>query len=183
VEDFYAALQVRPTASAAEIERAYRRLARANHPDLLRAASPESRQRGEEVLKRINRAHRVLGDRERRADYDRQRQGRAAGPARPSDPTRPPTVPPRQHAERTVHWGGGGPIDIEWETPPIRAQRRETELFSLARLLRYAAVIIMFAVLLAVVWRPGLGPRPSPTPVATPTAVVTPIALPTVALP
>lgn len=188
MEDLYAALQVRPTASAVEIERAYRRLARAHHPDLLRGASPESRRRGEETLKRINRAHRILGDRERRADYDRQRRGRAAGPARPpaprpADSARPSTAPSRRHAERTVHRGGGGPIDIEWGTPPIRAQRPEVDLFSLARLLRYAAAIVAFAILLAVVWRPGLAPRPSPTPIATPTPVVTPTPQPTVILP
>ena len=188
VEDYYAALQVRPSATAEEIERAYRRLARANHPDLLRGASPESRRHGEEVLKRINRAHRVLGDRERRADYDRQRRGRPttmpsqAAPRRAAPPP-PPSTPPRPAAERTVHWNGGGPIDIEWETPPIRAQRPETDLFSLGRLLRYAAVIILFAALLAVVWRPGLGPRATPTPVATPTLIVTPTAPSTPARP
>jgi len=37
-EDFYAILGVAPTANGAEIERAYRRLARASHPDLLTAS-------------------------------------------------------------------------------------------------------------------------------------------------
>src|SRR5262245_10734685 len=100
MEDHYSTLQVRPTASAEEIERGYRRLARANHPDLLRDVPAEARLRAEEVLKRVNRAHRVLGDRERRRAYDHERVRRAAAapraaaaatarPAR-SGATRPP---------------------------------------------------------------------------------------------
>ena len=169
MEDHYATLRVRASASAEEIERAYRRLARTNHPDLLRQASPETQRRAEEVLKRVNRAHRVLGDRERRRDYDRRRRGvvppAAASP--PGDtPQRPPTVAPRPVVERTTHWGSGGPIDIEWEVPPPRAPRPATDLFSLGRLLRYAAAIILFAALLAIIWQPGLGRQPATTPTA-----------------
>jgi hypothetical protein len=172
VEDHYATLQVRASASAEEIERAYRRLARLHHPDLLRGASPDARRHAEELLKRINRAHGVIGDRERRRDYDRTRrtQRAAVGPVpRSTAPPPAPTPTPRAPAERTTHWGGGGPIDIEWETPLERAPRQTTELFSLGRLLRYAAAIILFAALLAIVWRPGLG-RPAPAPSLTPTA-------------
>jgi curved DNA-binding protein CbpA len=177
VEDHYATLQVRPTASAEEIERAYRRLARANHPDLLRQASPEARRRAEERLKRINLAHRVLGDRERRRAYDRERSLRPAGaaPPRPRNsrvtPPRPPTV------ERTSHWGAGGPIDIEWTTPPSRAPRPDTDIFTTRRLVRYAAAIVLFAAILAILWRPGLDRRAAPTP--TPHALATPTTLPT----
>ncbi len=175
MEDHYATLQVRASASAAEIKRAYRRLVRIHHPDLLREASPEARRRAEDVLKRINRAHGVIGDHERRRDYDRTQrgQGTAAVPAQRRAPTAPPPAPAtRPTAERTTHWGGGGPIDIEWETPPERVPSQRTELFSLGRLLRYAAAIILFAVLLAVIWRPGLD-RP---PAATPTTPITPTA-------
>lgn len=185
MEDYYAALQVRPSASAEEIERAYRRLARANHPDLLRGVSQGSRQRAEDALKGINRAHRVLGDRERRREYDRQRRGAApatkATPQRPSPP-RPPTAATRPVADRTSHWGAGGPIDIEWETPPIRAQRSTADLFSLGRLLRYAAVIVLFAALLAIIWRPGYGQHTMATPAA-PIATATPAITPTVPRP
>jgi curved DNA-binding protein CbpA len=174
LEDHYATLQVRPTASAEEIERAYRELARANHPDLLRQGSPEVRRRAEERLKRINVAHRVLGDRDRRRAYDRERLIRPTAPAAPrprapqSAVQRPPT------AERTSHWSASGPIDIEWTTPPPRAPRPDTDIFSTRRLVRYAAAIILFAAILAVVWRPGLERHPAPTPtspvLATPTA-------------
>ena len=174
MEDHYATLQVRPSASAAEIKRAYRRLVRIHHPDLLREASPAARRRAEEMLKRINRAHGVIGDRERRGDYDRTRrgQGTAAVPGQRRATTAPPPAPAtRPTAERTTHWGGGGPIDIEWETPPERMPSQRTE-FSLGRLLRYAAAIILFAALLAVIWRPGLGHPLA----ATPTTPITPTA-------
>ncbi|MDP9370861.1 MAG: DnaJ domain-containing protein, partial [Chloroflexota bacterium] len=73
MDDHYATLRVRPDASREEIERSYRRLARAHHPDLLRDASPEARRRAEETLKRINGAYAVLGDPQRRRFYDRER--------------------------------------------------------------------------------------------------------------
>lgn len=171
MEDHYATLQVRASASAEEIERSYRRLARLHHPDLLRGASPDARRHAEDLLKQINRAHGVIGDRERRRDYDRQRLNRraAAAPAqRRTASSSAPAPAPRATAERTTHWGGGGPIDIEWETPLERAPRQTTELFSLGRLLRYAAAIILFAALLAIIWRPGLG-RPAIAPPLTPT--------------
>jgi curved DNA-binding protein CbpA len=176
VEDHYATLQVRPTASPEEIERAYRKLARANHPDLLRQASPEVRQGAEERLKRINVAHRVLGDRDRRRAYDRERMVRAAQPTAPR-PRAPHAAAPRPPtAERTSHWGAGGPIDIEWTTPPVRAPRPDTDLFSTRRLIRYSAAIVLFAALLAILWRPGLDRRPAPTP--TPLVLATPTSLP-----
>ena len=167
MEDHYATLQVGPTASAEEIERAYRKLARANHPDLLRQASPEVRRRAEERLKRINVAHRVLGDRDRRRAYDRERTIRPDVPSAP----RPPV------AERTSHWSASGPIDIEWSTPPPRAPRPDTDIFSSRRLVRYAAAIVLFAAILAIVWRPGLERHPAPTP--TPHILATPTTPPT----
>lgn len=173
MEDHYATLQVRASASAEEIERAYRRLARIHHPDLLRGASPDERRRAEELLKGINRAHSVIGDRERRRDYDRKRRSPGAAAGAPQRRTANPpssSAVARPTAERTTHWGGGGPIDIEWETPLERAPRQTTELFSLGRLVRYAAVIILFAALLAIIWRPGLG-RPAVVPPPTPTAL------------
>ncbi|HEY8599511.1 MAG TPA: J domain-containing protein [Thermomicrobiales bacterium] len=184
MEDHYATLHVRASASAEEIERAYRRLVKRHHPDLLREASPEARRRAEDLLKRINRAHGVIGDRERRRDYDRDydRARRGGGSATMPSPRRtaPPQSPvptPRPTAKRTTHWGGGGPIAIEWETPPEHAPSLRTELFSIGRLLRYAAVIILFAMLLAIIWRPWLG-RPSAIATATPavpSVTVTPL--------
>lgn len=179
-EDFYAILGVAATASGAEIERAYRRLARAYHPDLLRQVTVEERRAAEERLKAINRAHHSLGDRERRMAYDRRR--RALGGSRPvpasavrpvpaGGPRRPLADVTRPVAARSTHRASGGPIDIEWTTAPLVIARPAPELFTVGRLLRYALLIILFALLLGLLWRPNVAPPtvPTPTPgVATP---------------
>jgi molecular chaperone DnaJ len=63
--DYYALLQVPQNASADDIKKAYRRLARDYHPD--RNPEPEAR----EKMAEINRAYEVLSDPQRRARYDR----------------------------------------------------------------------------------------------------------------
>lgn len=64
-QDYYETLGVRRGTSSKEIRDAYRRLARRYHPDV-NPGDAES----EEQFKRINEAHEVLSDEERRADYD-----------------------------------------------------------------------------------------------------------------
>jgi DnaJ-class molecular chaperone len=64
--DLYADLGVQRDASAEEIKRAYRRLARKFHPDV----NPGNR-RAEERFKKISLAYDILGDPEKRAQYDR----------------------------------------------------------------------------------------------------------------
>ena len=59
----YERIGVEPSASQAEIHAAYRAVARRNHPDLADGAEP-----GDMVA--VNEAWRVLGDAERRAEYD-----------------------------------------------------------------------------------------------------------------
>jgi curved DNA-binding protein CbpA len=72
----YAALEVAPTASQREIRAAYRRLARATHPD-----GHAGDARMERRFKRIARAYEVLGDPARRRAYDeRATWGRFARP-------------------------------------------------------------------------------------------------------
>ncbi|MDI3342011.1 MAG: molecular chaperone DnaJ [Sphaerobacter sp.] len=63
--DYYEVLGVSRTATAEEIRRAYRRLARKYHPDVNREDGAEER------FKEINEAYEVLSDEERRAAYDR----------------------------------------------------------------------------------------------------------------
>src|SRR5690606_28127328 len=63
--DYYEILGVSRNATAEEIRRAYRRLARKYHPDVNREEGAEER------FKEINEAYEVLGDEERRAAYDR----------------------------------------------------------------------------------------------------------------
>lgn len=64
-KDYYAALGVDKTASAADIKRAYRKLARESHPDL----HPGDK-KAEARFKAINEAHEVLGHPETRKKYD-----------------------------------------------------------------------------------------------------------------
>lgn len=63
--DYYEVLEVSRTASAEEIKRSYRRLARKYHPDINKNGDAEER------FKEINEANEVLSDADRRAAYDR----------------------------------------------------------------------------------------------------------------
>jgi len=63
-KDYYKALGVPRTASADEIKKAYRKLAREFHPDKNQAKGAEDR------FKEINEANEVLGDPEKRKAYD-----------------------------------------------------------------------------------------------------------------
>jgi molecular chaperone DnaJ len=67
-KDYYKALGVAKDASAAEIKKAYRKLARQNHPD----SNPGDRA-AEERFKAISEAYDVIGDEEKRKEYDQVR--------------------------------------------------------------------------------------------------------------
>jgi curved DNA-binding protein CbpA len=67
VVDYYKILKVKRTASAAEIKSAYRRLARASHPDLKGGTEAASRE-----FALISLAYRTLSDPHERAYYDSQ---------------------------------------------------------------------------------------------------------------
>jgi len=172
-EDLYATPGVAATASDAEIERAYRRLARASHPDLLRHAPAAERHAAEERLKAINRAHHSLGDRERRQTLSGARPTPPDARHAASTGARPVRAPlPRPVVARTAHRVGGESLDIEWTTAPPVAARPVTDLFTVGRLLRYALLIIVFAVLLGLLWHPNIAPQLSPTPVPGATATI-----------
>ena len=66
-KDYYAVLGVKKNASADEIKRAYRRLAKEHHPDLHGEAH---KAKAGEKFKEINEAYEVLSDPEKRAKYD-----------------------------------------------------------------------------------------------------------------
>lgn len=72
-KDYYAALGVARDATADQVKKAYRRLARKYHPDVSKEADAEARMRD------VNEAYAVLSDPERRAAYDQVGRGRHAG--------------------------------------------------------------------------------------------------------
>ncbi|WP_205471981.1 molecular chaperone DnaJ [Nocardioides sp. SYSU D00038] len=73
-KDFYAVLGVSKDASAADIKKAYRRLARDNHPD----SNPGDAAK-HETFKAVAEAYDVVGDPEKRAKYDEMRSLYAGG--------------------------------------------------------------------------------------------------------
>lgn len=76
-KDFYRVLGVAKDASADEVKKAYRKLARENHPD----SSPGDHS-AEERFKQISEAYSVLSSKSKRKEYDEQRAlfGSGAGP-------------------------------------------------------------------------------------------------------
>ncbi|CAN5524893.1 molecular chaperone DnaJ [soil metagenome] len=77
-KDYYKVLGVDAKADAKDLTRAYRKLARENHPD----ANPGDAS-AEERFKEISAAYDVVGDAEKRKEYD---EVRAAGPMGPGGP-------------------------------------------------------------------------------------------------
>ncbi len=73
-KDFYQVLGVPKNADAAEIKKAYRKLAQQYHPD----ANPGNAE-AEERFKEISAAHDVLADEEKRRQYDQVREMAASG--------------------------------------------------------------------------------------------------------
>lgn len=65
-KDYYKTLGVARTATADEIRKAFRNLARQYHPDVAK----DNKKRAEEKFKEINEAYEVLGDAEKRKKYD-----------------------------------------------------------------------------------------------------------------
>jgi molecular chaperone DnaJ len=84
-KDYYAILGVSKTADAKEITRAYRKLARENHPD----AKPDD-PAAEERFKEVSAAYDVVGDAAKRKEYDEARamgpMGGFGGPGGPGGP-------------------------------------------------------------------------------------------------
>ena len=73
-KDYYAVLGVPKNASAAEVKKAYRKLAQQHHPDT-KQGDPSA----EERFKEISAAYDVLGDPEKRKAYDQVRDMSASG--------------------------------------------------------------------------------------------------------
>ena len=73
-KNFYAALGVPQNATKEEIKKAYKKLARDNHPDL----NPDNAE-AERKFKEVSEAHAVLGDDRKRQEYDQIRTMGSSG--------------------------------------------------------------------------------------------------------
>ncbi len=73
-KDYYAVLGIQSGASDKEIQRAYRKLAKQYHPDANQGDAA-----AEERFKEISAAHEVLGDADKRKEYDQVREMVASG--------------------------------------------------------------------------------------------------------
>jgi len=73
-KDYYQVLGVAKNASAAEVKKAYRKLAQKHHPD----ANPGNKE-AEERFKEVSAAYDVLGDEEKRRQYDQVREMASSG--------------------------------------------------------------------------------------------------------
>ena len=95
--DYYAVLGVSTTSEAVVIKAAYKALMRKYHPDTSQSSDAA------EKAQAINAAYAILGDPEKRAAYDRQREEHAASTSRTdtsaSNPQRPTPPPPSKSSQ------------------------------------------------------------------------------------
>lgn len=75
MKDYYQILGIPENSNQKDIKRAFRKLAFKHHPD----TNPDNTRQAEEKFKEINEAYGVLGDEERRQQYDRAKRGMFAG--------------------------------------------------------------------------------------------------------
>jgi molecular chaperone DnaJ len=105
-QDFYAVLGVPESATAVEIKKAYRKLAKQYHPD----ANPNNPPAAEK-FKQISEAHGVLSDPEKRAKYDQMRRLGAFGGYANRGPAGP-RGGPRSPAEEQFDFGDIGSFGL-----------------------------------------------------------------------
>lgn len=137
--DHYAVLGVPRQAEHDRIRRAYLDAARRWHPDRHRAKSPAEAEQAELAMRRVNEAWAVLGNKERRATYDRE------------DVVRPPAQGQRPGMETT---DGVTRIDPRLLDPEFLAARRDAQYEHISSkgsiALRAAPVLAVFGLLAAI---------------------------------
>jgi molecular chaperone DnaJ len=112
-KDYYAVLGVSASASQDEIKKQYRKLAAKHHPD-----KNQSDPKAADRFKEISEAYQVIGDAEKRKQYDQMRQlgafggGRPGAGARPGGFGGPPPGGGNYHYEEFDIGGLGGLGDI-----------------------------------------------------------------------
>ncbi|MFI4876214.1 MAG: DnaJ C-terminal domain-containing protein [Blastopirellula sp. JB062] len=104
-EDHYKTLGVSRSANADEIQKAYRKLAQKYHPDL----NPDDK-KAQERFKEIQNAYDVLGDSEKRTQYDQFGHGfeQMGGGGPQGGPWRRPGGGPGEEFDFSDLFGGGG---------------------------------------------------------------------------
>ena len=100
MKDYYAILEVPPTATQEEIREQYYFLIQAWHPDKFR--SPRQKAKAEEKSKEINIAYGVLKDIAKRAEYDGKLSGQTSRNVKPERqrPTEEPRRPKQAKEEQ-----------------------------------------------------------------------------------
>ena len=136
LSDAYAALGVDPTASADDVRRAYRRLARELHPD----ANPGDAAAAER-FRLVAEAHDVLADPIRRARYDVVR-GHAMPRTTATGP-RPVRRGPAPSGNAAVRGPSARPSHRPLEVPASPPRPETDEWSFLARFARWAGVVIV----------------------------------------
>ena len=109
-KDYYEVLGVRRSASAEEIELAFKGRRTQYHPDKYSASDAETLQWATEHMQAVNEAYSMLSDSSRRSDYDRRRAGESQTPkterstssSHAGSPPASPAPPPRQATRPTA---------------------------------------------------------------------------------
>ena len=105
--DYYAVLEVYPTATPEQIKQAYRKLVRLHHPDL-------TRQQQDSKIKHLNEAYAVLSDPQKRAAYNtlllqeyQRIIAQQAQQAQSTEPAQPRTTRQVKQEEHKMTWAEG----------------------------------------------------------------------------
>lgn len=131
--DLYRVLGVKRSANSDEIRSAFRELVKRFHPDLF--AAPADKERATEKLREINEAYAVLGNPQRRREYDLTLVQKPA-PRQRSRPPRRPRETARERPKGVRRRASAKKLRLRWTIP---SNRKLGYGFGLA-----AAVLLLF---------------------------------------